>query len=76
MYNDAGDRDMSDWISVDEAVRLSGYSAEQIRRLVRGRLIVAEKKGAMWWIDRASLSTYLKAANKSGDKRRGPKSGQ
>ncbi len=67
---------MSDWISVDEAVQLSGYSAEQIRRLVRGKLINAEKKGAMWWIDRTSLLAYRKAANKSSDKRRGPKSGQ
>jgi hypothetical protein len=65
---------MADWMSVEEATELSGYNPEHVRRLVRGKLIAAQKKGAMWWVDRASLLAYLKSAAKSSDRRRGPKS--
>jgi len=64
---------MADWISVDEAAGLSGYSAEYIRRLIRSARIRALKKGLMWWVDRQSLQVYLKEANTSDDQRRGPK---
>jgi hypothetical protein len=62
------------WMSVEEAAEFSGYNAEHVRRLIRSTLIVAQKKGAMWWVDRESLLTYLKSAAKSSDRRRGPKS--
>ncbi len=65
---------MADWISVEEAAELSGYNAEHVRRLIRTKLILAAKKGVMWWVDRQSLLAYLKAAAKSTDRRRGPKS--
>ena len=65
---------MADWISVEDAAELSGYNAEHIRRLIRGKQIVANKKGTMWWVDRASLLAYQKKALNSSDKRHGPKS--
>jgi len=37
---------MTDWISVEEAAELSGYSEEQLRRLIREKQITAEKKVA------------------------------
>jgi hypothetical protein len=64
---------MPNWISIDEAVTLSGYNAEYIRRLIRGKRVYAEKKGWQWWIDQRSLAAYLHAARKATDKRRGPK---
>jgi excisionase family DNA binding protein len=64
---------MADWLSVDEAAELSGYSAEYIRRLIRNAKILAQKKGLMWWVDRHSLQAYLKEATDSDDPRRGPK---
>jgi excisionase family DNA binding protein len=64
---------MADWMSVDEAASLSGYSAEYIRRLIRNDRIRAQKKGLMWWVDRHSLQAYLKEASTSDDQRRGPK---
>ncbi len=67
---------MADWISVEEAVEVSGYNAGHIRRLIREGQIQAEKKGLMWWIDQKSLMDYLKEAKKSEDQRRGPRSGQ
>jgi excisionase family DNA binding protein len=65
---------MSDWISVEEAAELSGYSEEQLRRLIREKQVTADKKGGRWWVDQKSLLSYLKASKQSPDKRRGPKS--
>lgn len=66
---------MADWITVEEAAELSGYNPEYVRRLIRGNVIEAAKKGRDWWVDRASLLAYLKASHSSDDKRRGPKAG-
>jgi hypothetical protein len=64
---------MADWISVEEAAQNTGYSIEQVRRLIRGGLVQAQKKGAMWWVDRQSLDIYVQEAKISEDKRKGPK---
>jgi hypothetical protein len=61
-----------DWISVEEASRVSGYNPQHIRRLIRSKQLLAEKKGLMWWIDRISLMALLEAAKNSPDSRRGP----
>jgi len=64
---------MSDWITTTEAIRLTGYNAEYIRRLVRSKKIEAQKFGTLWQIDRKSLFSYLRTSRRSADKRRGPK---
>jgi excisionase family DNA binding protein len=64
---------MSDWITTTEAIRLTGYNAEYIRRLVRSKKIEAQKFGTLWQIDRKSLLSYLRTSRRSADKRRGPK---
>jgi excisionase family DNA binding protein len=64
---------MSDWITTTEAIRLTGYNAEYIRRLVRSKKIEAQKFGTLWQIDRKSLVSYLRTSRRSADKRRGPK---
>lgn len=64
---------MADWISVEEAAEWSGYNAEQLRRLIRSQDIAAQKKGAMWWVDKLSLAAYVNEAKRSKDKRKGPK---
>ena len=63
---------MPDWITTTEATELSGYHPDHLRELIRDGKIYAEKKGNAWWVDRKSLLEYVRAANKSGDKRRGP----
>ncbi len=63
----------TDWISTAEAAVLSGYHPERVRELIRERKIIATKKGNTWWVDRKSVLAYLKAAQKSEDKRYGPK---
>jgi excisionase family DNA binding protein len=66
---------MSDhWVTVNEAARLSGYHAERIRELIRDGKIVATKKGNSWWVDSKSVLTYVKDAQKTKDKRFGPRS--
>lgn len=62
------------WVSVSEAARMSGYDADYIRKLIRAGKVKARKVITVWQVDRASLSTYLKAAEKTGQKR-GPKKG-
>ena len=62
-----------EWLSAQEASKLSGYHLETIRRLVREGKIGAEKFTFVWMISRASLLEYLDQAHHSGDTRFGPK---
>lgn len=64
---------MPDWITTAEAVQISGYHAVYLRGLIRDGKIEGQKFGLVWQISRTSLLSYLKEANKSADKRRGPK---
>lgn len=60
-----------DWITTAEAARLSGYHLVHLRRLIRAGAIRAQKFGPTWQVDRSSLLTYVRAAEKAEDKRRG-----
>ena len=40
-----------EYVSVDEAAKITGYAIAYIRRLLRQNKIKAEKKGTMWWIE-------------------------
>lgn len=61
-----------DWITTREAVELSGYHPDHLRRLIRAGDIEARKFGIVWQVSRQSLLSYLKDAQGSTDKRRGP----
>lgn len=63
----------SDWITTTEAIELSGYHPVHLRRLVRTGKIKAQKWMHEWQISKQSLRSYLKAAEVSGDNRRGAK---
>ncbi len=67
---------MPDWVSVKEAVELTGYHPYYLRELIRNGKISAEKKGNSWWVDREAIVSYLAVAgaSKRTDKRHGPKS--
>jgi len=62
-----------DWIGVTEAVRLSGYHPDHLRELIREGKIKARKIITVWQVSRTSLLAYIAEAQKSPDKRRGPK---
>jgi hypothetical protein len=51
-------KETSDEISVTEAVRLTGYSRQQIYNLVRDGIVASRKFGWEIWIDRSSLLAY------------------
>ncbi len=48
-----------EWITTEEAVKLTGYSSEQIRRLARAGRITSKKFGPVWMISRESLLEYI-----------------
>jgi len=64
----------NDWISTDEAAELSGYHRDYIRQLIRQGKIQANRKGTMFWVNRASLLLFLQKAKKAKvtDRRHGP----
>ena len=62
-----------EWLTVQEAAKLTGYHAEYLRLLIREGKITARKFGPVWAIDKSSLLTYLKIAEKSSDRRHGPR---
>lgn len=62
-----------EWLTVQEAAKLTGYHAEYLRLLIREGKIAARKFGPVWAINKSSLLTYLKVAEKSSDKRHGPR---
>lgn len=66
---------MSDeWLTVQQAAKISGYHPEYLRYLIKAEKIDAKKFATVWQVSRASLQAYLKSAEKQG-KKRGPKTG-
>jgi excisionase family DNA binding protein len=62
-----------EWLTVQEAAKVSGYHAEYLRLLVREGKLLAKKFGPLWAISKFSLLAYLEIAQKSDDGRQGPK---
>jgi excisionase family DNA binding protein len=62
-----------EWITVSDAAELSGYHPEHIRRLIRDGKIDARKFGPLWQVSYSSLRDYLALAERTDDRRRGPK---
>lgn len=60
---------MEDWLTTYEAVRLSGYELDYIRKLVRAKKIVGRKWGQSWQVSRSSLLEFLKTRETEGQKR-------
>ena len=66
-------RNSEEWLTVQEAAKLSGYHPEYIRRLIRDGEITAKKFSIVWMVNRESLLAYLEKARSSGDRRYTPK---
>ena len=64
--------DNSEWITVSQAVQLTGYNEEHVTRLCRQGKIKARKYSIVWQVNRDSLLGYIAKVEKLGDKR-GPK---
>jgi excisionase family DNA binding protein len=59
----------SEWITIAEATKLSGYHKDTLRELAREGRIKGRKFVTVWQINRASLQAYLKRAEMMGEKR-------
>lgn len=60
---------MEEWLTTYEAVRISGYELDYIRKLIRAQKIVGRKWGQSWQVNRASLLEFLKSKEQQGLKR-------
>ncbi len=60
---------MEDWLTTYEAVQLSGYELDYIRKLVRAKKIRGRKWGQSWQVSRKSLQEFLKGREQQGGKR-------
>lgn len=47
-----------EWMTVQEAAKLTGYHAEYLRILIREGKLNARKFGTVWAINKSSLLTY------------------
>jgi excisionase family DNA binding protein len=61
-----------EWITTAEAAELTGYNLEYIRQMIRRRVIVAEKKGRDWWVDRASIEAHAEEMKQLGTAKHDP----
>jgi len=58
-----------DWLTVNEAAKLSGYDPEYITRLIRQGEIKARKFSIVWQVNEESLLAYMAKAQAMGEKR-------
>ena len=58
-----------EWITVQDAVNLSGYHADHVRKLIREDRIKGRKFVTVWQVSRTSLDAYLREQSKRGEKR-------
>ncbi len=61
-----------EWLTVNEAAKLSGYHPEHVRRLVRQGAITAKKFSIVWMVSRDSLLAYTKSQEKVSPKDQKP----
>ena len=61
--------DKEEWITVNEASKVSGYHPEHITRLIREGRIKARKFSIVWQVEQASLLAYVSKAETRGEKR-------
>ena len=60
---------MEEWLTTYEAVRISGYELDYIRKVVRAKKIIGRKWGQSWQVNRVSLDEFLKSRESQGEKR-------
>ena len=58
----------SELITVSEASKLSGYTPQHVRLLIRQGLINGRRSGGIWLVEASSLRNYINNAPKPGPK--------
>ena len=64
---------MDHFLTIDEAVARSGYTAQYLRRLARRGTLPAFKVGHVWVVEAIALERYRAEADTSSDQRFGPR---
>jgi excisionase family DNA binding protein len=59
-------------ISVKVAAKVSGYSLQYLRRLLRSGKLTGLKIGQVWLIEKSTFEAYLEQAIQATDQRFGP----
>ncbi len=70
---DHGGKALEDFLTIEEAAALSGYSGQYLRRMAKRGRLGAVKRGYFWLVERAALEAYMRAADQAGDRRYGPR---
>ena len=71
--NSARQQAVEDFVTIEEAERLTGYTGQYLRRMARQGRIRAIKFGGFWMVHLAALQEYLRSANARRDRRYGPR---
>ena len=61
---------MAQWITTTEAARLSGYTLDHIRDLIKNKRVKGQLWGRQWQVDRRSLLAYLEGKREARCKAR------
>jgi excisionase family DNA binding protein len=57
-----------EWLTVNEAAKISGYHPEYVRQLIRDGKVIAKKFSIVWMVSKESLLEYVKAQEKPPQK--------
>ena len=60
------------YLPVKDASKLTGYSVQYLRRLLRTKVLSGIKIGQVWLVSLVSLEKYLQIVKKANDQRFGP----
>ncbi len=61
-----------EWLTTDDAARLSGYTEAYMRQLALRKRVKAFKVGRDWLLNRAELLDYARAMKALGDAKHNP----
>jgi len=64
--------DVTDWLSVTEASKVSGYHPNHLRHLIHEGELIAVRKGLMWLIEPESLNNYVARMKRLGTSKHDP----
>ena len=62
-------KEKEDWISIEDAAHLTGYTGDYVRKLAKAKKITARKIVIVWQVSQASLLKYKEEMDTKGEKR-------
>ena len=65
-------KEKDEYLPVKAASKLTGYSVQYLRQLLRTKVLSGIKIGQVWLVSLFSLEKYLRVVNRANDQRFGP----